>query len=102
MGEQVARVAASFAVALLVALSVRAAMAADALTAEDYQWLAANIKIGPNSSLIQGLTEEQKSRLHDLITLPKTSADKKRQDVDEFLTRTTGDSLEDSLKQSEE
>ncbi len=97
-----ARVAASFAVALLVALSVRAAMAADALTPDDYQWLAANIKIEQDSSLIQGLTEAQKSRLHDLIARPKTNADKKRQDVDEFLTGTTGDSLEDSLKQSEQ
>jgi len=97
-----ARSAAIVAIIIFMSLVAGAALANEALTPEDYQWLAANLTIAHNSPALQDLTEAQKSHLHALIGNSKATIDQKRQETTEFLTGVTGDSLENSLTRSEQ
>ncbi len=77
-----------------------AARAADALTPGDLAWLNDNLNLPADSPVIQTLSETQRERLHGLIDKTRTGADRKRQEVVNFITKTVGDSFENTLVQA--
>ncbi len=85
------------AVALVIA---RGSHAAGTLTAGDLAWLGTTLNLPADSPVIATLNEAQKTRLHYLIATARTGADRKRQDVVNFLTGTVGDNFEEMLEQA--
>jgi hypothetical protein len=83
------------AVALVVA---RGSHAAGTLTEGDLTWLGTTLNLPADSPVIETLNEAQKARLHGLIAAARTGAERKRQDVVNFLTGTVGDNFEEMLE----
>lgn len=95
--------AAGWALSLAIVLAVASqAYGADALTPGDLAWLSDNLNLSADSPVIVTLSEAQQARLHALIGAARTGADRKRQDVVNFITRTIGDSFEDTLRQAQQ
>ncbi len=88
-------------VALLSLGVATAAAAEDALSADDYQWLSANLNVARDSLALQRLTEPQKAHVHALLGNRKTSLDKKLADIADYIYRVNGEDFQNTLKQSE-
>jgi hypothetical protein len=88
---------------LVLAIAVAGASAArvaDTLTPADLTWLQSNLRLAANSPVLATLDEAHRNRLHALIARARGGADRKRQAVVSFLTRTVGSSFEETLRRS--
>lgn len=90
--------AARLALVVAIALAAGAARAADALSPGDLAWLSGNLNLAADSPVLATMSDAQKARLHGLIDRARTGADRRRQDVVNFITRTVGDGFEETLQ----
>ncbi len=82
---------------VLAAAGATSARAADALSPRDLAWLSDNLNLAADSPVLLTMSEALQARLHALIGRARTGADRKRQDVVNFITGTVGDSFEATL-----
>ena len=99
MESGMARLARSILVLAMLLAAAGGAHAADALTPSDLDWLRGSLNLAADSPALLTLSDAQKTRLHDLIAA-RTGADRKRQNVVQFLTGVAGGSLERTLDEA--